>query len=108
VTTASGNMHSRDNASLSTLVTARLIRVPVTTDTQITTGEYTYCWIECSVVASLEIIKGEQFARRVSRVEAGSNTSTVTLRVIGGDEDGSLEFETVKYGHESHGTRTRK
>jgi hypothetical protein len=37
-----------------------------------------------------------------------SNTSTVTLRVVGGDEKGSLESETVKYGHESYGTRTRK
>jgi hypothetical protein len=43
-----------------------------------------------------------------SRVEAGSNTSTVTLRVVGGDEKGSLEPETVNYGHESHGSRTRK
>jgi hypothetical protein len=41
-------------------------------------------------------------------VEAGSNTSTVTLRVVGGNEKGSLESETVKYGQESHGTRTRK
>jgi hypothetical protein len=32
---------------------------------------------------------------RSSRVEAGSNTSTVTLRVVGGDEKGSLESETV-------------
>jgi hypothetical protein len=32
----------------------------------------------------------------------------VTLRVVGGDEKGSLESETVKYGHESYGTRTRK
>jgi hypothetical protein len=65
------------------------------------------------------------------RVEAGSNTSTVALRVVGGDEKGtrawgynwatmflgdfirgpdppgwgSLEFETVKHGHESRGTR---
>jgi hypothetical protein len=31
-------------------------------------------------------------------VEAGSNTSTVTLRVVGGDEKGSLKSETVKYG----------
>jgi hypothetical protein len=31
-----------------------------------------------------------------SRVEAGSNTSTVTLRVVGGDEKGSLNSETVK------------
>jgi hypothetical protein len=29
-----------------------------------------------------------------------------TLRVVGGDEKESLESETVKYGHESHGTRT--
>jgi hypothetical protein len=35
-----------------------------------------------------------------TRVEAGSNTSTVTLRVLGGDEKGSLKSETVKYGHE--------
>jgi hypothetical protein len=37
----------------------------------------------------------------VTRVEAGSNTSTVTLRVVGGDEKGSPESETVKYGHVS-------
>jgi hypothetical protein len=30
-------------------------------------------------------------------VEAGSNTSSVSLRVVGGDENGSLESETVKY-----------
>jgi hypothetical protein len=29
-----------------------------------------------------------------TRVEAGSNTSTVTLRVVGGDEKGSLKSET--------------
>jgi hypothetical protein len=43
-----------------------------------------------------------------SRVEAGSNISTVTLRVVGGDEKGSLKFESVKYGRESQGTRTRE
>jgi hypothetical protein len=42
------------------------------------------------------------------RVEAGSNTSTVALREIGGDKGRSLESETVKYGRESHGTRTRE
>jgi hypothetical protein len=41
-------------------------------------------------------------------VEAGSNTSTVTLRVVGGDEKGSLKSETVKYGRESQGTRIRE
>jgi hypothetical protein len=45
---------------------------------------------------------------RVTRVEAGSNTSTVTLRVVGGDEEGSLESETAEYGHESYVTRTLK
>jgi hypothetical protein len=31
-------------------------------------------------------------------VEVGLNTSTVALRVVGGDKEGSLESETVKYG----------
>jgi hypothetical protein len=44
----------------------------------------------------------------MTRVEAGSNTSTVTLRVVGGDEKGSLKSETVKYGHGSKMTRTRE
>jgi hypothetical protein len=59
----------------------------------------------------LEVVVSIQFApshkRVITRVEAGSNTSTVTLRVVGGDEKGSLESETVKYGHESY-TRTRQ
>jgi hypothetical protein len=41
-------------------------------------------------------------------VEVGSDTSTVTLRVVEGDEKGSLKSETVKYGHESKGTQTRE
>jgi hypothetical protein len=48
-----------------------------------------------------EVIKGGH-----TRVEAGSNTSTITLRVVGGDEKGSLKSKTVKYGRESQGTRT--
>jgi hypothetical protein len=40
-------------------------------------------------------------AREITRVEAGSNTSTVTLRVVGGDEKGSLKSETVTYGRVS-------
>jgi hypothetical protein len=39
-----------------------------------------------------------------SRLETGSNTSTVALRVLGEDEKGSLESKTVKYGHEPQGT----
>jgi hypothetical protein len=41
-------------------------------------------------------------------VEEGSNTSTVTLRVVGGDKKGSLRTETVKYGRKSQGTRYRE
>jgi hypothetical protein len=40
-------------------------------------------------------------------MEAVSNTSTVTLRVVRGDEEESLESETVKYGHEYQGTGIR-
>jgi hypothetical protein len=43
-----------------------------------------------------------------SRVETGSNTSTVVLLVVRGDEKGSLESERVKYDRECHGTRTRE
>jgi hypothetical protein len=43
-----------------------------------------------------------------SRVEARSNTSTVTLRVVRGDEKGSLKTETAKYVREIQGTRTRE
>jgi hypothetical protein len=42
-----------------------------------------------------------------SSVEAGSNTSTVDLPLVVGDEKGSIESGTVKYGREFHGTRTR-
>jgi hypothetical protein len=41
-------------------------------------------------------------------VEVGSNTSTVALLVVGDDKKGNLESETVKYGPEYHGTRTRE
>jgi hypothetical protein len=58
---------------------------------------------------SAEVIKGDQTRPgEQSHVEAGLNTSTVALRVVGDDEKGSLESETVKYGHESHGTWTRE
>jgi hypothetical protein len=54
------------------------------------------------------VIKETSFENmQLSRVEVGSNTSTVTLRVVGGDEKGSLESVTVKYGRESQGTRSR-
>jgi hypothetical protein len=52
-----------------------------------------------------EAVSSLQFT---TRVEAGSNTSTVTLRVVGSDEKGSLKSETVKYGRKSQGSRTRE
>jgi hypothetical protein len=55
---------------------------------------------ELESTAELKVLK--------TRVEAGSNTSTVTLRVVGADEKGSLKSGTVKYGHESQGARTRE
>jgi hypothetical protein len=51
--------------------------------------------------------EGGREGEQKTRVEAWSNTATVTLRVVGGDEKGSLESETVKYGLEFQGTRTR-
>jgi hypothetical protein len=55
-----------------------------------------------------------------SRLEAGSNTSAIALRVIGGDEKatqclgynqatlflGDVNTDTVKCGHDSRGIRT--
>jgi hypothetical protein len=55
-----------------------------------------------------DYILKEFFKSLLSRVEAGLNTSTVTLRVVGDDEKGSLESERVKDGGESHETRNRE
>jgi hypothetical protein len=44
----------------------------------------------------------------ITRVEVGSNTSNVTLRIVEGNEKGSLKSETVKYGHDSEGTWIRE
>jgi hypothetical protein len=46
--------------------------------------------------------------RTDDRVEEGSNTSTVTLRVVRGDEKGSVKSETVKYSREFQGTQTQE
>jgi hypothetical protein len=60
----------------------------------------------CSMLSALSLYLSTD--RVQFSVEAGSNTSIVNLRVVGGDEKGSLKSETVKYGHESYGTRTTK
>jgi hypothetical protein len=65
--------------------------------------------LELGVLYSVRVkVMMEDSLIRQSRMEARSNTSTVTLRVVGGDEKGSRESETVKYSHESRGTRTRE
>jgi hypothetical protein len=53
-------------------------------------------------------LRGESRESLDTHVEAGSNTSTVNLRVVGGDEKGSLKSGTVKYGHESQENVTRE
>jgi hypothetical protein len=60
------------------------------------------CKARDSTVVPLRMTKALPVWRR------GSYTSTVALRVVGGDEKGSIESETVKYSHKSHGTRIRK
>jgi hypothetical protein len=54
------------------------------------------------------IITVSDSGSRRTRVDVGSNTSTVTLRVVGSDEKGSLKSETVKNCRESQGTQTRE
>jgi hypothetical protein len=53
---------------------------------------------------------GDPYSASVAfiKMEAGSNTFLADLRVVGGEEKGSLKSETVKYGRESHGTRIRE
>jgi hypothetical protein len=59
-----------------------------------------------SAVRTETLEAGEHCDINYSRVEAGSNTSIVALRVVRGDKMESLKSETVKYGRKSHGTRT--
>jgi hypothetical protein len=44
---------------------------------------------------------------RRSRVEVGSNTSTVALRIVGGDEKGSLESDSKKWSRVSRDSDAR-
>jgi hypothetical protein len=60
------------------------------------------CFLRCSCRGYITRVRSQL------RVEAGSNTSTVTLRVVRGDAMGSLKSETVKYGSEYQGTRARE
>jgi N-acetyl-gamma-glutamylphosphate reductase len=57
-------------------------------------------WLE-DAEYNLSELKVKLWRQKQIIAEAGSNTSTVTQRVVGGDEKGSLKSETVKYGNES-------
>jgi hypothetical protein len=71
-----------------------------------------YCWAT-KMETVFSVVVAPRLYNRVSwdnkwdsLMEAGSNTSTVALGVVGGNVERSLEFETVKYCCESQGTRT--
>jgi hypothetical protein len=83
--------------------------IPSPTNTHATTLRFLNdsCGIKCSIYSERNV-NPDSVKFRLTRAEAVSNTSSVTLRVVGGDEKGSLKSETVKYGRESQGTRTRE
>jgi hypothetical protein len=47
------------------------------------------------------------FSMGSPHVEVGLNTSTIALRAVGGDKKGSLESETINYGHNPTGLEPR-
>jgi hypothetical protein len=69
-------------------------------------GRQCFSWGPCKGV----ILKNKwRHSSVLTRVEAGSNTSTVTLRVVGGDEKGSLKCETEKiWSRDPRGSDQRK
>jgi hypothetical protein len=71
-----------------------------TTHTTPYSKHYTNFTPESSRHASGKNIKAERNTQNAHR----SNTSTVALRVVGGDGKGSLESETVKCDNEPCGT----
>jgi hypothetical protein len=63
--------------------------------------------VPCEVrTESLNIIWKKLLSNWKNPCGGGVNTSNVTLRVVGGDEKGSLKSETVKYGLETKRPRT--
>jgi hypothetical protein len=61
----------------------------------------TNCSTLCLLFGTPEPTSGREMTYRI-------RDKTVTLRVVGGDEKGSLKTETVKYSREIQGTRTRE
>jgi hypothetical protein len=64
-------------------------------------------WLNCWKTV-FSVPPPRKYITRISGSWDNWNTSIVTLGVVGGDEKGSLKSETVKYGHDSQGTRTRE
>jgi hypothetical protein len=54
------------------------------------------CWKRCFLRGPCQWVTS--LDSQDSRLEAGLNTSTVALRVVGDDEKESLESDIVKYG----------
>jgi hypothetical protein len=78
--------------------------VSVTRNTHCNNGGIVWC---CGFyVVHAEAIYGVTL--RLLQFGGKLNTSTEALRVIRGNEMGRFKSETVKYGHESHRTQTRK
>jgi hypothetical protein len=53
-------------------------------------------------------MRGSSSVEPDTRAEAGSNTSTVTLRVVGGDEKGNLKFESKLWSRVPRDLDSRK
>jgi hypothetical protein len=62
------------------------------------------CWAAVLVTRVITSVFGKTHWTN----RTGTLRSTVTLRVVGGNEKGNLDSETVKNGRESYGTRTRE
>jgi hypothetical protein len=96
------------NGSVSTPVARQQLsscHMKVATSTHTTLEELLETELSVRSVLSLYITKTSY---SLTRVEAGSNTSTVNLRVVGGDEKGSLKSEMVKYGPNPKGLGPEK
>jgi hypothetical protein len=65
-------------------------------------------WIPGDRLGTERVLHG--YRRRTDLIPCGSGSiiSTVALPDVGDDRKGNPEYATVKYGHESHGTRIRE
>jgi hypothetical protein len=104
MTPESRNSPLLGKASLSTLVTVRILRVPVTTDKQITTDECMDCWIECSVFGSRAVMKGHMTDSEVSRRQPSlkSVVAQSPLRAVVLESSAERLVRQTSFGQVSH------